>query len=59
MAFHLLLTNDEAAEVRECLGAIVLDLGTVDIEPEDQPRLDRLHAVLQRLEATMRDEVQP
>jgi hypothetical protein len=46
----------ELAELIECLSAYTLDLGQVDIEDEDRPRLDRLHAILGRLEALQRGE---
>lgn len=48
---RLSLTAASARELRAALGGIVNDLGTVDAEGEDRAALDRLSAILARLDA--------
>lgn len=50
------LNAAELAELIECLSAYTLDLGQVNIDDEDRPKLDRLHAIAARAEALQRGE---
>lgn len=46
----------ELAELIECLSAYTLDLGQVDIDDEDRPKLDRLTAINARAQALQRGD---